>query len=48
MSYANMILYSTVIPSYKGEKKNESEQEIIQAEDPANRDAVRKFFEQSD
>lgn len=43
-----MILYSTVIPSYKGEKNDESEQDIIKAEDPANKETVRKFFEQSD
>lgn len=43
-----MIMYSSVIPSYRGKEENEKEQDVINAEDPANREAVRKFFEQSD
>ena len=48
MSYANILMYSSVIPSYRGEKENKKEQDVIDAEDPANREAVRNFFEQSD
>lgn len=38
MSYANMILYSSVLPTYDDKK----EEEVIDADDPANRRAVQK------
>ena len=47
-----MILYSAVIPSYSRKGENGggsgSDDEVINAEDPTNRDKVRQFFEQSD
>lgn len=43
MSYANTIMYSSVLPSYDDIKESEKEnQKIINADDPKNRDAVRK------
>ena len=49
MSYVNVIMYSSVLPSYKGKedgKKGGGEpQKVIKADDPANRDEVRRFFE---
>ena len=38
MSYVNIILYSSVLPSYDDKK----EEEIINADDPANREAIQK------
>lgn len=53
MSYANLILYGAVLPSYESETKNkkkadEEPQHIIKADDPKNRDEVRKFFDTCD
>lgn len=52
LSYSNMILYSAVIPSYKSKWKdgdgNKKEQEEIKADDPANKDKVRKFLDEID
>jgi hypothetical protein len=54
MSYANMILYSAVLPSYDSKKGNKGggpdskQQEIIKVDDPRNRDKVKHFFEQID
>lgn len=57
MSYANLIMYGAVIPSYdkkdKKDKKDEGKkpvntQKVIKADDPANKEEVRKFFENCD
>lgn len=51
MSYANVIMYSSVLPSYDGKKKDKKggePQKLIKADDPANREEVRKFFETCD
>lgn len=51
MSYVNVIMYSSVLPSYKGKVKEDGKkgggepQKVIKADDPANRDEVRRFFE---
>ena len=51
MSYVNVIMYSSVLPSYKGKSKEDGKkgggepQKVIKADDPANRDEVRRFFE---
>ena len=55
MSYVNVIMYSSVLPSYKGKGKGKGKedgkkgggepQKVIKADDPANRDEVRRFFE---
>lgn len=48
MSYANMIMYGAVLPSYKSHKKNETgkagDNEKINADDPRNRDKVRQIL----
>lgn len=44
-----MILFSAVIPTYhKDDDKGGLEEEVINAEDPANRAKVRKFFDDID
>lgn len=43
MSYANMILYGAVLPGCKGGGKNQTD-ERINADDPRNRDRVRRIF----
>lgn len=49
MSYANLLMYGAVLPSYDSEEKKEGkEQQVIKADDPTNRDKVRKFFEDCD
>lgn len=51
MSYANVIMYSAVLPSYdpkKKDKKSGEPQKVIKADDPGNRDKVREFFETCD
>lgn len=45
MSYANLILYGAVIPSYKPKDKTGKHKNVIKADDPRNRDKVRKFLE---
>lgn len=45
LSYVNMIMYSAIIPSPKRNGKDK-QQEVIKADDPRNRDKVRKAFEQ--
>lgn len=47
LSYANMIMYSAVLPSYDGGKdgNKKEKQKVIKADDPANRDSVRRFLE---
>lgn len=48
MSYANMIMYGAVLPSYKSSKKNATgkadDNERINADDPRNRDKVRQIL----
>lgn len=45
MSYANMIMYSSVLPSYNDKSKQpEDSNEVINADDPANRELVRKLM----
>ena len=52
LSYANMILYSAVIPSYKSRDKKDGggdgkkKQEEIKADDPSNKEKVRKFLDE--
>jgi len=46
MSYANVIMYSAVLPSYrKGSKDGQGKQDIIRADDPRNRKKVREFLD---
>jgi hypothetical protein len=50
MSYANLIMYGAVIPSYNRnkDKPEEKGQKVIRADDPNSREEVRKFFETCD
>ena len=44
-----MIMYGAVLPSYhskKGSDKGGKEQEIVKADDPRNRERVRKFLDE--
>lgn len=48
LSYVNMIMYGAVLPSYRNHKdrdKGENKEDIIRADDPANRDKVRRFLD---
>lgn len=49
ISYANMILYMATLPSYdsykdKSEAKKKDRGEVINADDPANREKVEKML----
>lgn len=49
MSYANVIMYSAVLLSYNSKKKDgAANQKVIKADDPRNKEEVRKFFETCD
>ncbi len=53
MSYANMIMYSAVIPSYNSENGNRfsdksKEQETIKADDPRNKARIRQILDSMD
>lgn len=47
LSYANMILLGAVLPSYNPDRKSGKgdKQDVIKADDPANRGALRTFLE---
>lgn len=46
LSYANMIMYSAVIPSYKSRKdKKADEEEVIDANDPKNRERIDQLLD---
>lgn len=48
MSYANVVMYSAVLPSYKTDKdgkKSDTGQKVLRADDPSNKAEVQKFFE---
>jgi hypothetical protein len=47
MSYANMIMYGSVLPSYGDKNKGadkDNDNEVINADDPKNRDKVRSIM----
>ena len=49
LSYVNMIMYGAVLPSYSSKKTSDkSDKDIVKADDPKNRDKVRKFLETID
>ena len=52
LSYSNLILLGATLPSYSydKEKRNRSSagQDVIDAEDPNNKDAVKQFFNSID
>lgn len=43
MSYANMILYSSVLPGYDDVKEGDQEQ-TIDADDPANQQRIQELL----
>jgi hypothetical protein len=47
ISYANVILYSAVIPTYKSTNKEDDKGEVINADDPANRQKLMDIFNTS-
>lgn len=52
LSYVNMIMYGAVLPQYKSHSKDGKQsgkrEEVIKADDPANRDRVREILEAID
>lgn len=47
LSYANMIMYSAVIPRYRGRKdKQKVEEEVLNGDDPKNRDRINALFDE--
>ncbi|MDR0429366.1 MAG: hypothetical protein LBH58_02665 [Tannerellaceae bacterium] len=45
MSYANMIMYASVLPGYSDKNKGAGkDNEVINADDPKNRDKVRSIL----
>lgn len=54
MSYANMVMYGAVLPSYHTKdkdgkrKKGRKQEEVIRADDRKNKEKVRQFFENID
>lgn len=52
MSYANMALYSAVLPSYRKPKdkdgKKRGRRKAVKVDDPGNREKLRKIFERFD
>lgn len=44
MSYANMIMYGSVLPSYNNKPvTKDGKQEVINADDPKNIDKINQF-----
>lgn len=53
ISYVNLIMYGAVLPSYesmkrKGKGNPDKEQEVVKADDPANRAKVREILNSFD
>jgi hypothetical protein len=47
LSYANILLYSAVLPSYDTDREKSKDSDTIRADDPENKEKVRKIlFEQ--
>jgi len=47
LSYANILLYSAVLPSYDTDREKSKDSDTIRADDPENKEQVRKIlFEQ--
>jgi len=44
MSYANVVMYSAVIPSYDYDTGTKDKGEVINADDPKNREKVRNIL----
>jgi hypothetical protein len=43
MSFANITLYGSVLPSYGG-KKDKDKDDVIRADDPKNKGAIRNLL----
>lgn len=47
LSYANILLYCAVLPSYDTDREKSKDSDTIRADDPENKEKVRKIlFEQ--
>ena len=46
MSYQNLIMYGSVLPSYnsKDDKGDKKGKKVINADDPANKEQIRKIL----
>lgn len=44
MSYVNMVMYGKVLPHYGDKKEEKKGEEVINADDPKNRDKVRQIL----
>lgn len=49
MSYVNMVMYGAVLPSYRSKKKDGNKtggkEKVLRADDPRNRDEIRKLLD---
>ncbi|MDR0619182.1 MAG: hypothetical protein LBG17_04720 [Bacteroidales bacterium] len=46
MSYSNIIMYSSVLPSYDSDSDNDKKNnEIIDADDPANKEKIKRLLD---
>jgi hypothetical protein len=43
-----MIMLGAVLPSYDSAKNADKQEDVIRADDPKNRDAVNRFFDNID
>ncbi len=44
LSYANLIMYGAVLPTFGRDRSHRQEEEVINADDPGNRDRVRSII----
>jgi hypothetical protein len=44
VSYANLMLYNAVLPSYNSPKEEKKKDKVINASDPKNRDLVHSIM----
>lgn len=44
LSYVNMMMYSSVLPSYDNNNDGDEQGEQIDADDPQNRDKIRQML----
>lgn len=44
MSYVNMVMYGKVLPHYGDKKEEKKREEVVNADDPKNRDKVRQIL----
>ena len=47
LSYANVVMYGATFPSTESKKENKKKRGVINADDPKNRDLIRKIYDES-